>query len=197
MREHDVFLERALVEDRLITDQQLAEARRYALERDIDIIDALTQSKALSGRDIAMTRADVCETAYVDLSDFEVCFANTQLLPRPVADRFCAFPLCTRLPAALDWHAAIDLADAALYEAKDVGRNAWVGLLNAVAANEADLREDARRRLEDWAASGRLMLQTSARPATRTRSRSRSVRIISPQATPRTRSTSVRRTGCR
>jgi len=74
---------------------------------------------------------------------------------------FSAFPLCTRLPAALDWHAAIDLADAALYEAKDMGRNAWIGLLEAEAATEAELREDSRRRLDDWAATGRVRLVTS------------------------------------
>jgi len=69
---------------------------------------------------------------------------------------FCAFPLCTALPSALDWHAAIDLADAALYEAKDVGRNAWVGLVDAEAGSADQLREDARRGLEAWAQTGRL-----------------------------------------
>jgi type IV pilus assembly protein PilB len=95
MRDQDVFLERALVEDRLINDQQLVEAKRYALEHDLDIIDALTASKTLSGRDIALTRADVCETAFVDLGDFEAHYGNTQLLPRNVAERFRAFPLFT------------------------------------------------------------------------------------------------------
>ena len=75
---------------------------------------------------------------------------------------FSAFPLCTRLPRALDWHAAIDLADAALYEAKDTGRNAWVGLLDAEAASEDELRQDIRRPLESWAASGRLTLLRSS-----------------------------------
>ena len=75
---------------------------------------------------------------------------------------FSAFPLCTRLPAALDWHAAIDLADAALYEAKDVGRNAWIGLLNAEARSEAELRDDSRRRLDDWVKTGRVTLVTSS-----------------------------------
>ncbi len=75
---------------------------------------------------------------------------------------FSAFPLCPGMPGALDWHAAIDLADAALYEAKEVGRNAWVGLLQAEAASEDELRQDARRRLDEWAATGRLTLSTSA-----------------------------------
>ncbi|HEY1132374.1 MAG TPA: GGDEF domain-containing protein, partial [Roseateles sp.] len=74
---------------------------------------------------------------------------------------FSAFPLCAALPRALDWHAAIDLADAALYEAKDTGRNAWVGLLDARAFGEDELRQDIRRPLEAWATSGRLTLLRS------------------------------------
>ncbi len=77
---------------------------------------------------------------------------------------FSAFPLCTRLPAALDWHAAIDLADAALYEAKDIGRNAWVGLVDAEAQSETELRDDARLRLDEWVKTGRLT-QLSSRMA--------------------------------
>jgi diguanylate cyclase (GGDEF)-like protein len=76
---------------------------------------------------------------------------------------FSAYPLCVSLPRALDWHAAIDLADAALYDAKDIGRNAWVGLLEARASGEDELRQDIRRPLEAWAASGRLTLLRSKR----------------------------------
>ena len=76
---------------------------------------------------------------------------------------FSAFPLCTKLPRALDWHIAIDLADAALYEAKESGRDAWVGLLEAEAESEAALRQDVRRPLETWAAAGTLTLQRSGR----------------------------------
>ncbi len=76
---------------------------------------------------------------------------------------FSAFPLCTRLPRALDWHAAIDLADAALYDAKETGRNAWVGMLDARADSENELRQDIRRPLDGWAASGRLTLLRSGR----------------------------------
>jgi len=74
---------------------------------------------------------------------------------------FSAYPLCAELPRALDWHAAIDLADAALYDAKEAGRNAWAGLLAARAADEAELCQDARRPLDAWVASGRLDLLRS------------------------------------
>ncbi len=74
---------------------------------------------------------------------------------------FIAFPLCVTLPRALDWRAAVDLADTALYRAKRDGRDAWVGLLDASAPSETELRQDARLPLADWAATGRLRLQHS------------------------------------
>jgi diguanylate cyclase (GGDEF)-like protein len=74
---------------------------------------------------------------------------------------FSAFPLCPARPRALDWRTAIDLADAALYQAKKAGRDAWVGLLEAEAAGDEALRADLRLALADWAASGRLRLQQS------------------------------------
>jgi len=93
MRDRDVFLERALVEEGLITSAQVAIARAFARENELDLVDALTKSKILGSRDIALTRASVCEATFVELSDFEPCFANTQAIPRSMADRFCAFPL--------------------------------------------------------------------------------------------------------
>ena len=93
MRNPDVFLERALVEDGLIDDQKLAAARRYAQENELDLVDSLVKSKTLPGREIALTRAQLCEAPFVALSDFEPCYANTQLLPRSIAERCCAFPL--------------------------------------------------------------------------------------------------------
>jgi diguanylate cyclase (GGDEF)-like protein len=74
---------------------------------------------------------------------------------------FSVFPLCPARPRALDWRSAIDLADAALYEAKKAGRDAWVGLLEAEAAGDAELRADMRLALADWAACGRLRLLQS------------------------------------
>jgi diguanylate cyclase (GGDEF)-like protein len=76
---------------------------------------------------------------------------------------FSAFPLCPALPHALDWRAAIDLADAALYEAKDAGRNAWCGLVTAQAGSTEELLRDIRTPLEAWAGRGRLQLVSSIR----------------------------------
>jgi diguanylate cyclase (GGDEF)-like protein len=74
---------------------------------------------------------------------------------------FSAFPLCPQLPRALDWRSAIDLADAALYDAKEAGRNAWAGLVSAHASSEDELQRDVRRPLDSWAARGRLQMLRS------------------------------------
>jgi type IV pilus assembly protein PilB len=93
MRDQDVFLERALVEDELLTNEQLIAVKSFAVEHDLDLVDALVKSKIVNGRDVAMTRANMCETPFVSLADYEPCYANTQLLPRTIAERYCLFPL--------------------------------------------------------------------------------------------------------
>ncbi|MHC4825530.1 MAG: GspE/PulE family protein [Planctomycetota bacterium] len=42
---------------------------------------------------MALVKAGICEAPFVNLDDFEACFANTQLVPRAVAERYCLFPL--------------------------------------------------------------------------------------------------------
>src|SRR5262245_13789869 len=93
MHNQDVFLERALVEDGLVNGDQLSEAKRYAMEHEVDVIDALVRSGSINGREIALTRANVCEVPFVSLGDYEPCYANTQLMPRSLAERYFAFPL--------------------------------------------------------------------------------------------------------
>jgi type IV pilus assembly protein PilB len=93
MRDQDVFLERALIAEGLINPDQLEHARRYSNEHDVDLVDSLVLTETLSSRQIALTKADVCEVPYVELTNYEVCYANTTLLPRTVAERHCTFPL--------------------------------------------------------------------------------------------------------
>jgi len=93
MPDHDLFLERALVEAKLVDAAKLAAARRHATDQNVSLVDALVQTQALTGRQVAMVRADVCEVPFVELSDFEPCFANVALVPRAIAERHCLFPL--------------------------------------------------------------------------------------------------------
>ena len=93
MHNQDVFLEQTLLEEHRVTAEQLEEARRYGIEQQVDLVDALISTDAISGRDIALAKAGICEAPYADLEEYEACFANTQLVPRAVAERYCLFPL--------------------------------------------------------------------------------------------------------
>lgn len=99
MRDQDRFLEKALLADGVVNAEQLETARRWLSENgsasngSVDLVDALLETQAAASRDIAMVKADVCETAFVDLASFDVCYANSALVPRSLAERFCVFPL--------------------------------------------------------------------------------------------------------
>jgi type II secretory ATPase GspE/PulE/Tfp pilus assembly ATPase PilB-like protein len=97
MHDQDLFLEKALLAEDRVSRAQLEAARRYVAEQpqggEVDLVEALIATEALTGREIALVKADVCEAPFVNLADYEPCYANTALLPRSIADRYCAFPL--------------------------------------------------------------------------------------------------------
>ena len=93
MRDQDMFLERALVASGHVAEAQLEIVRRAAIDQHVDLVDALAGSKLVSGARVAMTRASICEVAFVDLADYETNFANARLVPRTLAERYSMFPL--------------------------------------------------------------------------------------------------------
>lgn len=93
MLDNNAFLERALLDDELITEDQLESARRHAKQSNCDIVESLVNNNFLTGRQIALARADLCEVPFVELSDYQPDFSNTTTLPRSVAEGFCVYPL--------------------------------------------------------------------------------------------------------
>lgn len=93
MAEQDVFLQKALEAEGRITADQFEAARRYMAEHDADLVDALVAGEAITGREIALIKADVCEAPFVNLADYEPSYGNAGLIPRSVAERYCVFPL--------------------------------------------------------------------------------------------------------
>jgi diguanylate cyclase (GGDEF)-like protein len=75
---------------------------------------------------------------------------------------FACLPLDPLHAAAVDWHAVLHLADAALYLAKDSGRNAWAGIVAAQGESEPALKEWSRKPLTEWIKSGDLQMAASA-----------------------------------
>lgn len=93
MRDHDLFLKRALLDEGAATHDAIVAAERHAVEHGCDLTDALRATDAVPGRTIALVKAAMCEVPFVDLSDFEPCVANASLIPRALADRYRLFPL--------------------------------------------------------------------------------------------------------
>ena len=121
MHNQDVFLEQTLLEEGRVTTEQLEEARNYGIEHQVDLVDALISTEAINGRDIALAKAGICEAPFIDLDQYEACFANTQLVPRAVAERYCLFPLFkidTVLTLAMDDPLNLEAMDQARQFAK-------------------------------------------------------------------------------
>jgi diguanylate cyclase (GGDEF)-like protein len=86
------------------------------------------------------SRAGACALAErlrarIDSEPFDLGDGRT--LARSGSIGFACFPFLPGAPEAVAWERVIDLADHALYEAKQHGRNAWVGIV-AEAAVGAD-----------------------------------------------------------
>ncbi|MCA9297045.1 MAG: hypothetical protein KC983_11020, partial [Phycisphaerales bacterium] len=93
MRDHDVFLERALLEAERLTAAQLEAARTYMVEHRVGLPESLVATEVLTAREVALCRAEICEVPFINLDDYEPCYANTAILSRSIAERCCAFPL--------------------------------------------------------------------------------------------------------
>jgi diguanylate cyclase (GGDEF)-like protein len=87
--------------------------------------------------------------------------ASTGLRRLTASIGFAAYPLAPAHPAALDWTATVELADAALYVVKRGGRDGWFGLQQADAAHADALRQAAAAPLADWLRQGGLRTQAS------------------------------------
>ncbi len=136
MRDQDHFLEQALLAEQRLTPEQLDAARTYCVEQNVDLVDALVKTKVLTDRGVALTRADVCEAPFVELSDFEACFANTRLVPRTIADRYCLFPLFM-----VDGVLTVAIDDSMKLEAMDQVRRIAKCQVDAVVCARRSLRE--------------------------------------------------------
>jgi diguanylate cyclase (GGDEF)-like protein len=71
--------------------------------------------------------ADLAERARAAVADQAFQLDDGRFLSKTCSIGFCCFPLSIQHAAALDWAAAVNIADAALYAVKGAGRNGWLG----------------------------------------------------------------------
>ena len=82
MHESTEFLGQALVEEGLITRDQLEQATALALETECTLDEAIETLALVPASRIALCKAHICEAAYVDLSQYEINLSNCRLIPR-------------------------------------------------------------------------------------------------------------------
>ena len=104
---------------------------------------------------------ELAERACAVVADEAFVLEDGSRLRKTCSVGFACFPPAPALPEALDWSAAVDIADAALYAVKHSGRNGWLGLVSASATSVEALREDAAGPWDNWVASGRLQFEGS------------------------------------
>lgn len=96
MFDQDAFLLAALVDEGLVTPEIRDDALREAAAKHIQPIDYLVESGHVTGRDVALVRASLCERPFVDLAMFQIDLRHAARLPRSTAEQCVAFPLfCT------------------------------------------------------------------------------------------------------
>lgn len=93
MRESNEFLGQTLVEEGIINRAQLEQATALALEADCTLDEAVETLALVPASRIALTKAQICEATYVDLSQYEINLSNCRLIPRSLAQQHLCIPL--------------------------------------------------------------------------------------------------------
>lgn len=93
MMDSSQYVVRALLAEQVIKDPDATRAQDHAASHGWDITDSLVELGLISSRRLALERAKICECPFVELTHYEVDFANTKLAPKGVLERLTAFPL--------------------------------------------------------------------------------------------------------
>lgn len=93
MMQRNDFVIAAMLEEGVITQQQLDSGTSYGKEHDMSLPDSLVAMGVVSRRLLSICKAEIFEVPFVDLDAFEINIRNTQLLPQSTAERLMAFPL--------------------------------------------------------------------------------------------------------
>jgi type IV pilus assembly protein PilB len=91
---------RVLASDGVVSHADLVRANEHAAANACDVTDSLVELGILGSRRLAIERAKICECPFVDLTHYEIDFANSALAPKTLLDRVHAFPLFV-LPDAI------------------------------------------------------------------------------------------------
>jgi len=128
-------LEKLLVEDKLLTSDQLETHRAAAKTAGTPLISELLQSKALTDEGLTKAIAKVSGVPYVNLGDTIIDVKVLELLPKDLAERYMAVPL-----GEVENRLAVAMLDANNVQAVDFLANKIQRPLRVYMASEQSIR---------------------------------------------------------
>ena len=128
-------LEALLVEDKVLTSEQMEAHRKAAAAAGTPLISELLQSKAITDEVLTHTIAKLSSVPYVNLSNTIIDAKVLELLPKDIAERYMAVPL-----GEIDGRLAVAMLDANNVQAVDFLANKISRPLRVYMASESSVR---------------------------------------------------------
>lgn len=85
--------------------------------------------------------AEIAERLRLSIAERPFILDGGQTLPKTASIGYAAFPFVSSAPRTISWTGVVELADQALYLAKNGGRNTWVGLMATAHTDAESLSE--------------------------------------------------------
>lgn len=128
-------LEALLVEDKVLSKEQMEEHRQAAAKSGTPLLSELVQSKVVSDEVLTHTIAKVSGVPYVNLANTTIDPKVLELLPKDLAERYMAVPL-----GEIDGRLAVAMLDANNVQAVDFLANKIQRPLRVYMASESSVR---------------------------------------------------------
>lgn len=87
------FILQALLEAEKLTTSEAEKIKAMMVEQEMDLNEAIIRSNYITGTDVAIVRASICEYPFVDLAKFDIDIRQSRAIPKSIAERLCVFPL--------------------------------------------------------------------------------------------------------
>jgi diguanylate cyclase (GGDEF)-like protein len=97
---------------------------------------------------------ELAERARAAVADVPFVLPDGTALPKTCSIGYACFPPAPQAPQGADWQVVTEIADAALYEVKNSGRNGWYGVASVEARDPEGLRRLLHLPLAQWEERG-------------------------------------------
>ncbi len=87
------FIFQALIEAEKITKPESDKIKAIMDEQEMDLNEAIIRSNLVTGIDVAIVRASICEYPFADITKYDIDIRQSRSMPKSVAERLCVFPL--------------------------------------------------------------------------------------------------------